>query len=513
VRYAKEGETIVALDGKKYDLHTNNLLIADDVKPIAIAGVMGGEYSGINPDTTTVFLEAAKFAKDTVRSSSRELGLRSDSSSRYEKGVDFYSIEAGRERALALFDELGVGKVTSLSVSAGKEVPKERILITTTTKICDLIGIKISAETMVKILNNLGIKTTLDGINLSCVIPLYREDIDNYTDLAEEVIRYYGYDNIKSTFIKNAHPTVGGISTRAKNVEKVKDVLVSYGAYEALTYSFISQKAYDTLRFASDDPIRNTIRILNPLSEEFTVMRTQLVSSMLDSVYTNFSRKNDDFRLFEIGKVYIPKSLPLTELPQEIETLCFALVGKNEDFYAAKEIATEVFKTLGVTCDFKRSAAPYLHPGISADFINEGKVVGSVGKLHPLVAEKYKIDQNVIIATITLEDFVNCDEKAVKYAPLPKFPIVERDLAVTVNVDVPVGNMIKVIKQNMGSYCAGIVLFDVYTGEQVEAGKKSVAFSIKINPGEKTLIDAQIQDIMNGILAALNEEFDAKIRA
>lgn len=514
VRNAKENETIVALDGKKYDLKTSMLVIADSEKPVAIAGVMGGEYSGINDDTHTVFLETARFAKGSVRSTSRELGLRSDSSAKYEKGVDFYCVETGRERALALFDQLGAGKVCDAKVDAGVEIPAKKVITTTAQRICDLIGIDIDVKVMTEILTNLGIEVIEKDGALNCTIPLYREDIDNYTDLAEEVIRYYGYDNITSSFITFAHPTVGGMSSRQKNVENVKDIMVSYGAYEALTYSFITPKQYDLLGYPKDSNMRNCIPILNPLSEELSVMRTQLVGSMLNSVYINLSRRNNNFRLFEIAKAYIPESLPLTKLPKENETLSFAFVGEDEDFYQSKEAVVAVLDSLGISYTLARSTKQYLHPGISADIIdNDGKVIGSFGKLHPKTADTFKIEGNVFIGEITLEKYI-ANEKAIrKFSALPRFQIIDRDIAMIVNEDITIGEIIETIKKAGGSWCDSVELFDVYRGSQIEKGKKSVAFKIYIRCDEKTLVDAEIQEFMNAIINSLTNEYNAQLRS
>lgn len=513
VRNAKANENIVALDGKKYDLSTDMLVIADDKKPLAIAGVMGGEYSGINNDTNTVFLETARFAKGSVRSTSRKLGLRSDSSAKYEKGVDFYCVETGRERALSLFDKLGAGKVCDCKVDAGVTIPNKKVILTSAQKICDLIGIDIQVNVMTTILTNLGIQVDeKDGV-MTCTIPLYREDIDNYTDLAEEVIRYYGYDNITSSFITFAHPTVGGASVRQKNVEKIKDVMVSFGGYEALTYSFISEKQYDLLGYSKDSEIRRYISILNPLSEDLSVMRTQLIGSMLNSVYLNLSRRNNDFRLFEVAKTYIPQSLPITKLPDEKETLSFAFVGENEDFYKVKEVVKAVLDTLGVEFSLKRSEKQFLHPGISADVVDcDNEILGSFGKLHPKTADAFKIEGNVYVCEITLEKYITNEPKIKKFSSLPKFQVIDRDIAMIVGEEITIGEIIETIKTAGGKWCESVELFDIYRGSQIEKGKKSVAFKIYIRCDERTLVDAEIQSFMSEIINSLTEKYNAQLR-
>ena len=511
VRRAASGEKIVALDGQAYELNEKMLVIADETKPVAIAGIMGGEYSGINDDTHSVFLEAARFAKENIRTTSRAIGLRSDSSARYEKGVDFDSVELGRERALTLFDKLGAGKVTSLASRGGEKEQPLKVIETTVDKINELFGITVKAEDMVRILTSLEFGVKRNGNKLTVTVPKFREDVDNYTDLAEEVIRFYGYSELTEDFIKSVRPTVGGVSVRQKNISDIKNMMAAYGALEAYNYSFINYKVYDKLRIASDDPRRNVIRIINPLSEEFGVMRTQLVGSMLNSVYVNTSRKNNDFRLFEVARTYIPKSLPLTELPEEHDTICAAFVGKSEDFYALKSVVGNVLKNR-VKLTIERSNEPFLHPGISIDLFADGKKFGYVGKIHPTVAENFGIPEDVYVAEIDLSGFIFDAEKIVRFKPLPKFPIVDRDLAVTVKESCTVGELIACIRESIGELCESVELFDVYQGEQIESGFKSVAFSIKLYSDEKTLVDAQIQECMNRAVEGLGKQFGAKLR-
>ena len=511
VRHAKKNEKIVALDGNEYDLTEKMLVIADAEKSLAIAGVMGGEYSGINDETSCVFLEAARFAKESIRGTSRALGLRSDSSARYEKGVDWLSVEMGRERALALFHQLKAGKITELATSDGVEAPTVKTIETTASKINDLFGIEVKQSIMTKILKSLEFEVAVVGDKITCEVPLFREDIDNYTDLAEEIIRFYGYDSLTSDFIKDARPTVGGISTAQKNINDIKAKLVAMGAYECCTYSFINPKQYDKLRIPEGDPLRNTVKILNPLSEEFSVMRTQLVGSMLNVVYTNQSRKNNDFRIFEIAKSYMPKSLPLTELPNENDTLCIAFVGKNESFYTLKSAVSQILSTF-IDYELVRSSRPFLHPGISADIVCGDKKIGCFGKIHPVVAENFGISSDVFVAGVDLSSFIGNDVKTIKFKPIPKYPVVDRDLAVIVEDKYTVGELCDCIKIACGNLFWGVELFDVYKGEQIEKGYKSVAFSIKLCSEDKTLVDAEIQDCMNNIVKLLGDKFCARLR-
>ncbi len=513
VRTAEQGETITALDGNLYELKDNMLVIADDKKPLAIAGVMGGEYSGINADTKTVLLEAARFARGTVRSTSRALGLRSDSSARYEKGVDYQSVDMGRERALSLISQLKAGDIYTYAGYDGIKEPKEKIIKTSVDEICSILGIKIKASDIIKILKSLEIAVENDGNSLICHIPRFREDIDNFTDLAEEVIRFYGYDHIVPTLFKLSETTFGGLSTEQKKIEKYKNYLVGKGMNEIISYSFINPDICDKLLLDKDDPCRNAIRIMNPLSEEYSVMRTQLIGSMLDIVRLNSSRKNDNFRLFEIAKTYIPKISEPDKLPDENQTLSVAFVGKEEDFYGVKAVLCNMPDVSDCGYKLEYSKKKYLHPGISADIIADGQTVGSFGKIHPTVAKNFDIPENVFVGEINLAYIMNKEHAAVKYDALPKYPGVARDIAVTVKSDYLVGDMFESVKRAAGELFEDVELFDVYTGEQIEKGYKSVAFSVKLRNKEKTLTDNEITDAMKAIVDILEKDFGAKLRS
>lgn len=513
IRSARENEEITALNGIKYKLTPDIMVIADVKKPLAIAGIMGGEYSGINPDTKAVFLEAAKFARGNVRASSRKLGLRSDSSARYEKGVDWFNLEFGRARALHLFEELGCGQITDKHISVGDEPPKNKHIKTDVKAINDLLGIEISPENILDILRRLEIQCAYDEGKINCVVPSFREDIDNYTDLAEEIIRYYGYDKLKSTFIVNAHPTVGGKTADQKYIDIIKDYMVACGAMEAMTFSFVSERQYNLLDIPMGDCRRNFIKIKNPLGEEYSIMRTQLVGSMLECIARNAGFKNTDYRLFEIARVYIPGQLPLTQLPEENYTLSIAFVGAKEDFYCLKSAVKQVLRKLGADdAVYERSSENFLHPGISADVIFRGDKLGYLGKIHPETAAKFSVPENVYLSEINLQALFNVKKPVVSFRPLPKFPVVDRDIAVIVNEDVAVGDMIAEIYKAIGHICDDVKLFDVYRGAQIAADKKSVAFSLKLRSDDHTLVDEEIQKVMAKVIKCLQTKFDAQLR-
>ncbi len=512
VREAYEGEIIKALDEKEYKLKNTMLVIADDKKPLAIAGIMGGEFSGINSGTSCVLLEAARFARGSIRSSSRQLGLRSDSSARYEKGVDWQSVDAGRERALALFCELNAGDVTDFANEDSIPVPSKKIIQTSGAQISGVLGIKVTPKKIAGILNLLGIETTLGKKGaLSCVIPLFREDIDNFTDIAEEMIRFYGYDKIKSTMFKPSAITSGGLPVRQKRINEIKNYMTAAGAYEIITYSFLNYNKYDQLGISKDDSLRDVIKIINPLSEEYGVMRTQIISSMLDTVYVNTSRKNDNFRLFEIARTYNAKELPLKELPEERETLSAAFLGSQESFYSLKSVIAGLLDFYKLDYSLEYSKKVWLRPGISADIFIGGELIGSFGKIHPSAAKKFNVPESLFLAEVCIEKILGKNIENIKFAPLPKFPLVERDLAVTVKADCYIGNLIKTVR-NACALVEDVELFDIYQGEQIEKGFKSVAFSIKLRSPDKTLTDQEIQNAMTLIMEKLQEDHGAKIR-
>ena len=508
VRKGSSGEKITALDGKEYAVD-DVLVIADSKKPLAIAGIMGGEYTSILPDTKNVFLEAARFERSNIRRTSRKIGLRSDSSSRYEKGVDWQSVELGSERALALFDDLHCGTICGGVTVDSITPPVEKNIVTSKEEICSLLGIDIQKATIVSILKKQGIAVKSEGKKLVCKIPLNREDIDGYPDLAEDVMRFYGYDNIVSTNSENTHQTTGGLNTHDKGVMAIKDRLTALGADEILNYSFITPDAADKLLLPNNDSLRRVIEIKNPLGRDVSVMRTQLVYSMLSSISRNVLRKNNEMRFFELGKVFIADELPLTALPQERDVVCIGL-NNDGDFYTIKALVKELCSVFGVTPKFTPSAAPYLHPKQSLS-INQDGIVGDFGKVHPLVCENFDLADAVYVAHIDVTEVLNRPIEIAHFKPISKLPPVDRDFALIVDKKVAVGDMLDAIKETC-HYIAEIKLFDIYEGEQIPQGCKSVAFSVRLQPTENTFSDKDIKETVDGILAFAEEKFGAKLR-
>ena len=507
VRKGDAQERITALDGKEYAV-SDALVISDESKPLAIAGIMGGEYTSIFPDTETVFLESARFERSNIRRTSRKIGLRSDSSARFEKGVDWLSPELGSLRALALIDELKCGTICTALASDGVEAPENKVIRTTKDKICGLLGIDIDRKTIISLLKKQGISVKSEGKTLVCTIPLVREDIDGYPDLAEDIMRFYGYDNIISTHSENTHQTRGGRNVHDENAQAVRNMLQALGVDETLNYSFISPDMLDKLTIDKNDTMRKEIALKNALSRDLSVMRTQLISSMLNSIARNCSRKNDSMRFYELGKVFIPQSLPLTELPQERDVLCVGIC-KNGDFYTIKSIIKEIVSLFGKP-EFAAAKVNYLHPK-QAMSVSANGVFGEFGKLHPVVCENFELPSDVYVAQIDLTEALENKRTVKTYSAISKLHPIDRDLAVIVERDTAVGDMLASVK-SASAYISDVKLFDIYEGDQIENGYKSVAFSMRIQPTDKSFSDAEIKSIMDEVLAVLQNGYGARLR-
>ncbi len=506
VRRATPGETITTLDGKPHELTQEMLVIADKDVPSCIAGIMGGEYSEIEDDTTTLFFESAKFRRDSVRRTSRALGIRTESSGRYERGLDIMGVEFAMERALQLIYELDAGDIIDGVIDIHDGLPAPRTITVEAQSINDLLGLDIPYTTMVNILNSLLIETELSSDNkLTCKIPSFRDDIEGRADLAEEVMRIYGYDHIVGT------PMRGDV-VRGKKLperimtDKVKKLLTAAGMYEIATYSFISAKAVDTLNLAADDARRTAVTLLNPLGEEYSTMRTQLLTSMLTVLSTNYNRKITAARFFEASKVFKAKSLPVTEQPAEVPTLSIGMYGEKEDFFTLKGVIETILAAFGAKANYSASNETYLHPGRQAAATVGESTLAIFGEVHPNVAEKYDIGTRVYVAEVRLDLLFANEKEQVIYKPLPRFPAVERDLALLCDADLPVAEIEAVIRKAGGKLLEDVKLFDVYQGSQIEAGKKSVAFSLSFRSNEGTLTDEQIEPAFKKIFRDLNEK-------
>lgn len=500
VRNATENEKIVALDGKEYSLKPHMLAICDSEKPVAVAGVMGGEYSSICADTKTVILESARFARDSIRHTARELNLHSDSSARYEKGIDYYSQEMGLNRALALFDMYGWGRVTEGRIDLCREKESEKLLKYNYREVNKILGINVKKERIISILNALELTTTDDGEILTTVVPEFREDIVGINDIAEEVVRFYGYDELEPRLISTKR---GGKTPSQERLDKLKNILVGYGCFETMTYSFISPKAFDMLLLPEKDSLRNVVEIRNPLGVDFSVMRTTLSYSILKLIASNFMRGNKVGRLFEIAKTYLPKNLPMTELPEEKQYLAIATFGGDEDFYKIKSVIEDISSVFDLDFEFRRGENSYLHPGRTADIFVNGTQVGYVGEIHPKVASSFGIDTRIYLAEIDADYIIQNGIGIKPYKAISKFQSSERDLAFVAPIETEAAEILTTIYSIGGNILDNAEIFDVYVGGQVPKGKKSVAVRLTLRSNERTLTDSEVNAEIDKIIAAL----------
>ncbi|MGN0817838.1 MAG: phenylalanine--tRNA ligase subunit beta, partial [Candidatus Coproplasma sp.] len=507
VRRANDGEKIVTLDEKEFTLTHDNLVICDGSKPAALAGIMGGLNSEIENTTTELLFEAAKFVRDSVRKTSRSLGQHSDSSSMFEKGVNEYTTERAMERALNLICTLDCGEVTDVHVDVKTEYSHNgaKEMVVSVDKINKLLGICVPAEEMKDILTRLGFGVELEGDTMTLQVPPYREDIDLYPDIAEEVIRMYGYDHVEGTFMPTATVTNGGYNDEQKALNSLKGALVQQGLYEISTYSFYSEKDLDMLHIPADAPERSFIKIKNPIGEDLSVMRTTLAPSMLNTIVRNLRRGNMEGKLFEIAKIYIPQSLPLTDFPEERDMLCLGMFG-NFDFFDFKGIIEAVAEKLNAKFSFEPSTRPFLHPGVCAEISCDGEVIGYAGRIDPAIAEELAMERKAFIAELDYEKLAK-HAKAFKYSPLPKFPEATRDLALVADMEVTCGQIESEI-YNACKYVTDVKLFDIYAGAQLGAGKKSMAYTVTFTPKDEAITpencDNYVKKILNNLKYKLN---------
>lgn len=511
VRNAKDGETITTLDGQVRNLDSSMLVIADPEKAVAIAGVMGGENSMISENAEAVLFESANFEGSNVRITAKKVGLRTDASSKFEKGLDPNLALEAINRAAQLVEELGIGEIVPGIVDCYPNKRETWELSYSPEWINKFLGTNISEEEMQKIFERIELK--VDPVNHKVVVPTFRPDLEAQADLAEEIARFYGYDKIEPT-LASGTPTVGK-KTYAQNITAlVKDTMVAEGLCEAMTYSFESPKVFDKLLIPADSKLRQTVTISNPLGEDFSVMRTVSINGILNSLSTNYNRRNDSAGLFEVAKVYLPKALPVTELPDEVPTLTIGMYGKM-DFYDLKGIVEHLMSVLGIGSKAEymtEKNLSWMHPGRTASVTIDGVNAGYLGELHPVVAKNYEIGTKAYLAVLNMDVLIKASNMVSVYQPLPKFPAITRDIAMLVKEDVTVKQIADEIRKNGGMYLEDVKLFDVYQGEQIEAGYKSVAYSISFRSAERTLADTDVAEAMQAILDGLAKELDAQLR-
>lgn len=517
VRQANEGESIAVLNGQTYNLDKDVMVIADANKPVVIAGVIGGVNSCIEKDTTDTVFECAVFDLKSVRLTAKKYGLATDSSARYSKGVNINCPTLALKRALHLVSKLGCGEIVDGIIDkCNQKVGNEKVLKVSYSKVVKILGIEISKEKVVEILNNLGIKTTVNGDEIVCVSPILREDLNNDNDIAEEIIRIYGYDvynNVEGGLFENSTITVGQYHPRLVMENSLKNILVDAGFYETLNYSLYSASACDKLILAQDDVRRNVIKIANPISEDLSTARTVMAHALMLDIAFNLSVGNKDLRFFEIGKTYQPKSLPLEELPVENNRLSIAVCEADYDFFKLKGVVENLLLGSGLKYKLERSKEPYLHSGVSADIVAEdGKIVGWFGKIHKVVLKNYNISQDVYYAEIDCDYLAGLPEKQYSTKEISKYPVVERDIAVVVDESVTNEQLLGAIKSACGKIFYDVNLFDVYKSSALGENKKSMAYKIQFMSEEKTLTGEEINSVIGKVLKALEFRLGAKLR-
>ena len=502
VRTAAKGEKFTTLDGQEREMDDTVLMICDGKKSIGIAGIMGGENSMITDDVKTMLFEAACFDGTNIRKSSKKVGLRTDASGKFEKGLDPNNAQAAIDRACQLVEELGAGEVVGGMVDVyGKKKEPVRVPFDA-NEINNLLGTDISKEEMIGYFEKIGL--SYDEESSEVIAPTFRHDLYRIADLAEEVARFYGYDNIPTT-LPRGEATTGKLSFKLRVEEVARDIAEFCGFSQGMTYSFESPKVFDKLMIPEDSPLRQTVEIINPLGEDYSIMRTTSLNGMLTSLATNYNRRNKGVRLYELGNVYLPKALPLTELPEERMQFTLGMYGDG-DFFSMKGVIEEFFDKVGMhgkeTYD-PQAGKPYLHPGRQANIIYDGTVVGYLGEVHPDVADTYGIGTKAYIAVIDMPEVVKRATFDRKYTGIAKFPAVNRDISMVMPKEILVGQVEEVIEKKGGAYLESYALFDLYEGAQIKEGYKSVAYSIVFRAKDKTLEDAEVAEAMERILKEL----------
>ena len=511
VKRAADGDKYTTLDGQERNLDKDVLMICDGEKEVGIAGIMGGENSMITDSVETVLFEAATFNGPNIRKSAKRVGLRTDASGLFEKGLDPANALEAINRACQLVEELGCGKVVPGVVQVGLPIRPLKRFALEADRINKLLGTDISKDDMIRILNKE--EVLYDAATDEVIIPSFRQDLNQMCDIAEEVARFFGYDKIPTTLPKNS-ATTGGISFKMRVEKKAREIAQFCGFSQGYTYSFESPKVFDKLLLPENAPERQAIRISNPLGEDFSIMRTIPLNGMLISLATNYNRRNKDVRLYEMGNIYVPKSLPPVELPDERMQFTLGFYGDG-DFYTMKGVVEEFLDSVHMLPkvsydpDAKKT---FLHPGRQANIIYDGTVIGYLGEVHPAVCDNYDIETRVYVAVIDMPYVVENATFDTIYTGIARFPAVTRDLSMVVPKDVLAGDIEKMIRQRAGRKLESLELFDIYEGAQIRPGFKSMAYSLTFRDKEKTMEDEEIGSAMKKILNGL-ESMNIELRS
>ena len=512
VRRAKDGDEFVTLDGQTRKLDNNVLMICDAEKEIGVAGIMGGENSMITDEVKTVLFEAATFNGPNIRKSAKRLGLRTEASSIFEKGLDPANAKAAIDRACQLIVELGCGEVVSGTVEEGLPIKPLRVLPFEPAKYNALLGTSVTEEQMLAIFKKLEVEVRDGKDGKDLVIPSFRQDLVGRADMAEEVARFFGYDKIPTTLPKG-ETTTGKLSFKLRIEQKARDIAEYCGFSQGMTYSFESPKVFNKLLLDADDKARAAITIANPLGEDFSIMRTLSLNGMLTSLSTNYNRRNKNVRLYELGNIYLAKSLPLTEQPEERMQFTLGMYGDG-DFYSLKGVVEEFFDCIGMKKRIvydPKAGKNFLHPGRQAKIVYEGEELGYIGEVHPAVCDNYAIGTRAYVAVIDIMnvlDFATFDRK---YEGIAKYPAVTRDISLEVPKNVLAGDIEGVIAQRGGKILESYQLFDLYEGDQIKDGYKSMAYSVTFRAKDRTLEESDVAGAMKKILNGL-EQLGATLR-
>ncbi|WP_407377452.1 phenylalanine--tRNA ligase subunit beta [Megamonas funiformis] len=523
-RRAIEGEELHTLDDTSRKAKGEMLVIADSEKAAGLAGIMGGFETEITDTTTTVVLESADFYGPCIRRTARACGLSSEASGRFERGVDSETTIKALDRAAQLLQEMGACTVCEGIVDVYPNPKQANYVTFTPEQINNHLGTNIAKDVMLNIITSVGFDVTKDeNDEITVKVPSWRNDVTCMADISEEIARLHGFDKIKST-LPNGVSMQGTQSAKQTFIDKVKSSLSSQGLYETISFALTNEETFNKLNIPQDSPLRKAVPIMNPLSDEYPLVRTTLLSSIFDNLARNLARKNDDVALFEVGSVFFPKALPVTELPDEVVKIAGAITGRRNaqgwnqandmvDFYDAKGIIEELLANLRVTRYTVEAGTHYaMHPGKTALFKKGRDVIATVGEVHPAVLSAYGITKPVYIFELDATTVMKYMAKDLKYKALPKYPATSRDLAMLVDVDVNAADIEKAMTKVAGQNLTQITLFDVYTGKQVEEGKKSLAFSLTFQSNDKTLTDAEIDPAIEKIVAKLQKDFNANLR-
>ena len=502
VRRAKDGDVFRTLDGQDRKLDADVLMICDAEKEVGLAGIMGGENSMITDDVKTVLFEAATFNGANIRKSAKRVGLRTDASGKFEKGLDPYNAEAAINRACQLIEELGCGEVVSGIVDVHGELKEKVVLSFEPDRYNKLLGTNVSREEMLDIFKMIDVE--YDQAANTLTMPTFRQDLLRQCDIAEEVARFYGYDKIPTT-LPRGEATMGKLPFKLRIEQKARDVAEYCGFSQGMCYSFESPKVFDKLLMDADDPARLAITISNPLGEDFSIMRTISLNGMLTSLAANYNRRNKDVRLYELGNIYIPKALPLTELPDERMQFTLGMYG-DCDFFTMKGVVEEFFDSIGMhkkTVYDPNAGKNFLHPGRQASIIYEGTTLGYLGEVHPEVCSNYDMKTKAYVAVIDMPEIIPFATFDRKYEGIAKYPAVLRDISMVVPKEILAGQIEEILEQRGGKILEDYQLFDIYEGDQIKQGYKSLAYSITFRANDRTLEESDVSAAMLKILHGL----------